>query len=43
MKVKILLIAIISILLSCDKDETSSNNISGEVKLQVTEYGAMHP
>jgi hypothetical protein len=43
MKVKILFIAIISIMLSCDKDETSSNNSSGEVKLQVTEYGSNTP
>jgi hypothetical protein len=42
MKVKILFIAIISIILSCEKDETSSNS-SGEVTLQVTEYGSNAP
>ncbi|MFZ4796739.1 MAG: hypothetical protein ACOYMA_04545 [Bacteroidia bacterium] len=39
MKVKILLIAIISIMLSCDKE----TNSSGEVKFQVTEYGSNAP
>jgi hypothetical protein len=41
MKVKIIILAFVSLLLACKKDEANSS--SGEVTLQVTEYGSNAP
>lgn len=42
MKVKIIILAFVSLLFACKKQDEANSN-SGEVKLQVTEYGSNAP